>query len=365
MRIRTHLFGTLITLTLAVSIGCGTPGAPLPPSLELPTPVDDLSAARKGNHVVLTWTPSRRTTDKQNIRHPGPTRVCRVVDEVSITQCSTIIREIPASDIPAPTPQQPNPKVVYEDTLPPSLLSPTSFATYAIEMANNRGRSAGLSNQRRVPLAPTISPPESLTSSVTADGVAIQWRTNIQPPASPALRFHDRLLRRAAGKGGSFTLVEDVPVEPGTQSVQDKSFEWEQTYDYKITPVTDVLDPGGQLIAEVEGDDSPVIVVAAHDIFPPGQVNGLQAVYSGPGQKPFIDLTWAPSTESDVAGYDIFRHETGAAPIKINSELVKSPSFRDDNIQLGQTYFYSVRAVDTRGNAGQLSAESSETAPAQ
>jgi hypothetical protein len=365
MRIRTHLFGTLVTLALAALVGCGTPGAPLPPSLELPTPVDDLSASRKGNHVVLTWTPSRRTTDKQNIRHPGPTRVCRVVDEVSITQCSTIVREIPPSEIPAPTTQQPNPKIVYEDTLPASLLSPTGFATYAIEMANNRGRSAGLSSQRRVPLAPTMPPPEALSSTVNADGVAIRWQTSAPPAASSALRFHYRLLRRAAGKGGSFTLVEDVPVRPGTQSVQDKSFEWEQNYDYKLTPVTDVLDSAGQQIAEVEGDDSPVILVAAHDVFPPAQVAGLQAVYSGPGQKPFIDLTWAPSTESDVAGYDIFRHEAGAAPAKINSELAKSPSFRDDNIQVGRKYFYSVRAVDTRGNAGQLSTESSETVPEQ
>ena len=34
--------------------GCGTPGAPLPPSLKLPDQVKDLSAIRNGNQVSLT-----------------------------------------------------------------------------------------------------------------------------------------------------------------------------------------------------------------------------------------------------------------------------------------------------------------------
>ncbi len=44
--------------------GCGTPGAPQPPSLNLPAPVEDLSAIRTGDQVALTWTMPRRNTDK-------------------------------------------------------------------------------------------------------------------------------------------------------------------------------------------------------------------------------------------------------------------------------------------------------------
>jgi hypothetical protein len=44
--------------------GCGTPGAPLPPSLKLPDQVTDLSATRTGNQISLTWTMPKKNTEK-------------------------------------------------------------------------------------------------------------------------------------------------------------------------------------------------------------------------------------------------------------------------------------------------------------
>src|SRR4029077_3163281 len=41
---------------LAALCGCGSPGVPLPPSLDLPKPVTDLRAVRKGDKVYLMWT---------------------------------------------------------------------------------------------------------------------------------------------------------------------------------------------------------------------------------------------------------------------------------------------------------------------
>ena len=41
-------------LSLAFLPGCGTVGAPQPPSLHLPEPVRDLRASRKGDKVTLT-----------------------------------------------------------------------------------------------------------------------------------------------------------------------------------------------------------------------------------------------------------------------------------------------------------------------
>jgi fibronectin type 3 domain-containing protein len=89
----------------------------------------------------------------------------------------------------------------------------------------------------------------------------------------------------------------------------------------------------------------------------------LQAVFSGVGQQPFIDLTWAPNTDADLAGYNVYRREEGGQPVKINTELVKTPAFRDTNVQSDQTYFYSVSAVDLRGNESRRSEETSESVP--
>ena len=44
--------------------GCGMPGAPQPPSLDLPQRVGDLSAVRTGNQVALKWSMPKRDTDK-------------------------------------------------------------------------------------------------------------------------------------------------------------------------------------------------------------------------------------------------------------------------------------------------------------
>ena len=103
--------------------------------------------------------------------------------------------------------------------------------------------------------------------------------------------------------------------------------------------------------------------VIAHDIFPPSVPTGLQAVFSGEGQTPFIDLIWSPVTNADLAGYNLYRSATNEVPVKLNNELVKSPSYRDTSVASGQTYTYSVSAVDVQGNESQLSEKASESVP--
>src|SRR4029077_2329402 len=142
----------------------------------------------------------------------------------------------------------------------------------------------------------------------------------------------------------------------------DQTFEWEKHYDYRATVVTVVSAPGKTEL-EVEGDDTPSVPVFAHDVFPPAVPTGLQAVFSGVGQAPFVDLVWSPDTEADLAGYNIFRHEENEAPVKLNSEPVKAPAFRDSKVQSGKKYFYSVSAVDERNNESTKSEETSEQVP--
>lgn len=105
--------------------------------------------------------------------------------------------------------------------------------------------------------------------------------------------------------------------------------------------------------------------VVTHDVFPPATPSDLQAVFSGPGQQPFIDLVWAPNTEPDLAGYNVYRHEAAGAPGKLNSDLVKSPAFRDNAVVPGHEYSYSVSAVDLRGNESPRSEEAIENVPEQ
>src|SRR5215469_8500702 len=133
------------------------------------------------------------------------------------------------------------------------------------------------------------------------------------------------------------------------------------TYSYRATVVTVVSVPE-KPETQVEGDDTTVKVFA-HDVYPPAVPSGLQAVFSGVGQPPFIDLIWSPVTDADLAGYNVYRREDGGPSAKINSELVKTPAFRDSNVSNGKKYFYSVSAVDLRGNESARSEETSESVP--
>jgi len=252
---------------------------------------------------------------------------------------------------------------VFADPLPSPIQeqNPTGDITYAVEVLNRDGRSAGLSNRVQVAAVPTLPPPPDFHAELAASGVEFTWTSAGETSAPPGVQHRYRIYRRdeTAGKDA---IASEVPIgEAGPMHTQDSTFEWEKTYLYRITSVSILIRPGGE--AQVEGDDSPTARIIAHDTFPPAVPAGLQAVYSGEGQKPFVDLIWAPVTDADLAGYNAYRREADNTPVKLNSELVKSPSYRDSAVASGKTYFYSVSAVDVRGNESARSEEANETVP--
>lgn len=364
-KIRNLRFVPLLVLALS---GCGVPGIPRPPSLELPQPPNDLRAARKGDKVTLTWTQPRETTDKESVRHMGNTRICRaVVDSpgaAAMKNCNEVgsVEPKPVRRGTEPQPMENN----YEDTLPSELQSSnaTSLAQYAISVLNTRGRAAGLSNQVTVPMAATPAPPSGLAASVQSDGVHLTTNPPPAPTENSRLRYAYRIYRTSVPAQPKETpaLVAEIPSAEKIDLV-DISFAWEQHYAYRITTATTLLSTSGTPVATVEGEDSEPVPVFAHDIFPPAAPTGLEAVFSGLEQQKFIDLTWNANSEADLAGYNVYRREESSEAVKINSELIKTPAFRDANVAAGDTYIYSISAVDLRNNESARSTETSETVP--
>ncbi|HEV2730601.1 MAG TPA: hypothetical protein VGV15_11275 [Terriglobales bacterium] len=359
-RFRPNLLPSL--LGAALLAGCGTPGAPLPPSLELPKAVTDLRAARKGDKVYLAWTLPTQTTERQTIRHLGPTRICRSL-QTAMKDCASVVGQKPPAPLSrSASPTVPKAQAEYTDSLPQDFQqqNPTGQVTYAVLVLNESGRSAGLSNQVQIPAAPTLPAPANFKAQVTAQGVLLTWSCSPAPARSlPYIQYRVRVYRRGENTRAD-TNVGEADCSNG--QLVDQSFEWEQTYSYHATIVTVVSVPEKPEM-QVEGDDTPAVKLFAHDVFPPGVPSGLQAVFSGVGQAAFIDLVWAPVTDADLVGYNIYRHEEGGQPVKINSELVKTPAFRDSNVAAGRKYFYSVSAVDLRGNESARSEEATESVP--
>ena len=349
-------------LTMILWSGCASVGPPLPPSLKLPAPVTDLRALRKGDHVYLAWTPPQKTTDQENIRQPGPTLICRSrLPEMKT--CGAPAGQAPPLGIPASQPTSAPATETYVDQLPaiPDV-KPEDEITYAVEVLNDQNRGGGLSNRVQVPLLPATRPPQDFQAQITAEGVKITWACPENPPSSlPNVEYHLGIYRRQEGSRAEEKIAEPDLMDC-RQPVLDESFQWEKTYDYFAAAVTLVARASKPPLA-IEGDDTPSARVFAHDIFPPAVPTGLQAVFSGPGQKPFVDLIWSPDTTADLAGYNIYRHEENGQLEKLNAQPVKTPAYRDTTVQPGKKYFYAVTAVDVRGNESAKSEEASESVP--
>jgi hypothetical protein len=196
---------------------------------------------------------------------------------------------------------------------------------------------------------------------LTGSGVAFTWTNASTAPTIPGVTHRYRIYRRDEANGKEAVATE-IPAEGvGPPHAEDSGFEWEKTHLYHMVAVSVAARPGGDV--QVEGDDSATVKIVAHDVFPPAVPSGLQAVYSGEGQKPFVDLIWAPVTDADLAGYNVYRREADGSPVKLNVEFAKSPSYRDAVVVSGKAYLYSVSAVDVRGNESKRSDEAGEAVP--
>jgi hypothetical protein len=361
----------LVAVTALVWLsGCASIGPPLPPSLEVPKPPADLRAARKGDRVTLTWTVPPRTTDRQRVRFLGKTRVCRGFEPVvvpTLKECGAPVGQVPPPADFSETNKSSTKKLTasFTDTLGVDfeMHNASGSVTYAVEVLNRDGRGAGLSNQVHVPLAPALPAPKGFGAQVTAAGVVLTWiGAPLSIPLPNPIRRSYRVYRRVEGSQQKILVGEQEAGSGMSQSVTDQSFEWEKTYYYHADTLT-VISRAGKPDISIEGDDTPEVKVLTHDVFPPAVPAGLQAVFSGPGQRAFVDLIWAPVTDADLGGYNVYRHEEGGAAVRVNLEPVKLPTFRDLQVVTGKTYFYSVSAVDLRGNESGRSAEAGESVP--
>jgi hypothetical protein len=191
----------------------------------------------------------------------------------------------------------------------------------------------------------------------------LNWTSEVPlAESTKTLHYIYRVYRRPEGSQEQI-LAGEIPVgSERNLTLTDSSIEWEKTYEYHADTVT-VIAQENKPQVQVEGDDTAEIRVFADDVFPPAVPSGLQAVSSGPGQKNFVDLVWAPVTDIDLDGYNVYRHENGMTVVKVNTALVKTPSYRDGSVSSGKNYLYSVTAVDLRGNESARSEEAGEVVP--
>ena len=116
-------------------------------------------------------------------------------------------------------------------------------------------------------------------------------------------------------------------------------------------------DSSGNTAIDNIGGSYYSVTTLTPDTTAPDQVTGLTVVAASSSQ---LDLTWNSNTEADLEYYNVYRDGIVIATTSTNS-------FSDTELSALTTYHYSVSAVDTSGNEGDvsdvLSATTLETPP--
>jgi hypothetical protein len=354
------------------------PGAPQPPSLNLPDRVTDLSAERSGGQVTLTWTMPKRNTDKLLLKGPIDARICRRPSPGSACETAAVQAFAPGAE------------ATFTETLPPPLAAgaPRDLS-YFVELENRKRRSAGLSNGAEVLAGEAPAPVTGLSAQMRREGVLLAWTPAAGQAENAQVRLVRKLLTPPAksqrGKGqaplapppepveqsllvpaGSASPASPAMVDRGTAI--DKDVRFGQSYEYRAQRVAQVTIQDAKL--ELDGPLSAPVRIDAAQLFPPAVPAGLAAVATaaGDGNPAAIDLSWQPNTEPDLAGYAVYRRDadaaTGAAWQRISpAQPVVGPGYHDASVQPGHTYAYAVSAIDQEGHESARSAETEETVP--
>jgi hypothetical protein len=349
-----------LTVAMALLVaGCGTPGAPLPPSLNLPEPVSDLEASRAGNQVTLTWTMPKRNTDKLLLNSDITVRVCRKegsqLHEAAESDCRAAgVSFAPGAD------------GAFTDKLPAELASQAPRPlSYFVELRNRNGRSAGLSNAAVVLAGQAPAPVAGLTAEVRKQGVVLRWT----PVAHETIRLQRKLLSPPSAKPSEGLLApqpepaeENLLVEAGSGRALDKNVRFGMMYDYRAQRVARVAAEGETL--ELDGEFTPPVRVEAQNVFPPETPTNLAAVASVGETGAAIDLSWQPVTDADLTGYIVYRREGESAWQRLSpAQSLVPPAFHDAQVQPGHSYRYAVSAINQGGHESPRSAETGESVP--
>ena len=365
----------LVGATLGAAIaGCGEPGAPQPPSLNLPVPVRDLAATRTGNTVHLTWKSTTRTTDRAPVTGTVRTRICRMEGS---GPCELVTDEPWKLGQPAQ----------FDDALPSEeLQGQQQLLTYYVELLNHAQKSAGRSNAAYSASGQAAPELTSLTTTLRPEGVELHWAAIEWPAAS-----YQRVVRltrldqsparpKPATTPGSKGLLNlsappaaaaplqtlEVPLprhtdpRPGAGEALDRTAQFGESYRYEARCIEKMTLEGHAI--EIVGELSKPAIIVTRDVFPPAVPQQLGA--AGDIASHAIDLSWSPDSEPDLAGYVVYRREvTGTQPPERVSgpTPLPSPSFHDVQVRPEVAYAYSVTAVDTSGNESARSAEMQET----
>ncbi len=344
---------------LLVFAGCGVPADPVPIRVPVPLAVTDLAARQAADGAVLTFTPPRKTVDGERLDKYPDLEIFRGYLPAGTKKRPSaaalqLVYTIPGAAVDTYLAQD---RVEIPDPLKPQDLAAHSGQRlyYAVRTRLSPKQSSADSNVVSLVLYPAPERIRDLRATVIEAGVQIAWtkpeRTTAGVPLTSLTGY--RIYRAEVEPGATDpakarrkSAASLLGISPSVTYL-DLQIEWGHSYIYSVRSVA-------QYDADsVESPDSAPVLVTPVDTFPPAPPRDLVAVaQAATGTGPAtIELSWAISTEADLAGYNVYRTEVGlAGPQRLNQELLLTPTFRDISVAVGALYTYTVTAVDRAGN---------------
>ena len=351
--------------------GCGAPGEPTAPAPPVPSPITDLSAKQAGDGAQLTFTLPAKTVSGERMPAPPAIEILRgaMKPDGSVDAKSFhVVYTIPGSLLNR---YQTGDHIEFALPITPEETRehPGESAAFRVRGRLAQKRASADSNTVTVRLFPVPERIPSIETKVTETAVELTWpvpaKTSGGEPLASVAEYHvyrgelDPSSADAAKQDLSQAKWKSPLSMIGRTTVnryRDESFEFSKTYLYVVRSVVTVEGNA------IESNDSAPAIVTPRDIFPPATPQSvLAAVIAGAnGTPPEVDLSWSINSETDLAGYRVYRSEQqGTRGQPVTSDLLPTPAYRDTSVQPGHRYWYTVTAVDRAGN------ESTPSPPAE
>jgi hypothetical protein len=372
------LLGSFIWL-----LSCAAPGEPIERKPQVPAAITDLAARQQGNEVILTFTLPKDTVEHRPLRKTPAIQIYRGFDPAATPPTAAheplfLVLTIPPALV---TNYSEKGHVRIVNPLDSNDLAPHVgwTASYTVRTRASVKKESADSNHASVRVYPAPDPIPDVRAEVAHSGVLLTWtppqRTSVGSAPSIAA-YH--IYRAEAlpelqpstppAASGSLSGVPKwrAPLarmgESPEPTFQDKQIEFGKTYVYSVRSLVQYSE------IAVESADSNLVIATPRAIFPPEAPQNLTVVLV-PAQgenSAYLDLSWAISPETDIAGYNVYRTEQDGVPGKrLNSELLLTPAFRDKNAVPGRQYVYTATAVDRAGNESPASASASGSIPVE
>lgn len=288
-----------------LTVGCAKIGDPLPPFIRVPVPVGDLSVDQEGTEIVLRWTNPARNIDGSSDM------------DLQTAWIHVDSQRFVSAPVAAPGQAQ--------EWRTPTRGRIGVTTRFAVEVETTRMRRSALSNGVAWTAVDVPSRVRDLRGFFDQNRAILEWsapESEVQPDGYEVTRDGQPSV---AGSALTATAYTDPFVEAG------------RSYTYSVVGLRQVGE------RRIRGDRPQTVMVTALDRTAPRQPGAPELTVTDQGA--FVN--WPANTETDLAGYRLYRSVSEAGTLERVSEF-QNNAFFDRQYRAG--IYYAVSAIDRSGN---------------